>query len=200
MALEYFTAAELNALPNMSEARYSTARKEAAAAWAVEIIEREVGTSFIARTVTDEIHDGGGDAIVLDSPYVLSVTSATEDGVAVTDTLRVRDGVLRRFSGASSFTATRWAAGSGNVAVTYEAGYSETVPADVKEAALQATRWRLMATNSNSDLNARQTSITNEMGGTVSFAVAGPGRPTGYPDVDAVIVGWRDRLDVFGFA
>lgn len=200
MALEYFTLAELNALPNMTEGRYSTARKEAAAAWAVGIIEREVETSFIARTVTDEIHGGGGSSIVLDTPHVLSVTSATENGVAVTDTLKVRNGVVRRYASATSTTPARWAAGVENIAVTYEAGYSATVPPDVKEAALQATRWRLLATNSNSDLNARQTSITNEMGGTVNFAVAGTNRPTGYPDVDAVIVGWRERLDVFGFA
>lgn len=195
MALEYFTAAELNALPNMTEARYSTARKEAAAAWAVGIIEREVETSFVARTVTDEVHDGGGDGIVLNTPWVLSVTSATENGVAVTDTLKVRNGVVRRYGSATSTTPGRWADGVENIEVTYEAGYSTTVPPDVKEAALQATRWRLLATNSNSDLNARQTSITNEMGGTVNFAVAGPDRPTGYPDVDAVIIGWKRRLN-----
>lgn len=197
---DYFTLVELDALPNMTEGRYSTARKEAAAAYVVGIIERVVGTSFVARTVTDEIHDGGTAAIVLDSPYVLSVTSATEDGVTVTDTLRASGGVLRRFSGPTDFSAITWASGSGNVRVTYEAGYAATPPADIKEAALQATRWRLLATNSNSDLNARQTSITNELGGTVNFATAGPDRPTGYPDVDAVILGWRDQLDVFGFA
>jgi hypothetical protein len=96
---EYFTLAELRTLPDMSSE--SDSRIEAAAAWAVGIIEREVGTSFVARTVTGEIHDGGTDAIVLDRPYVLSVTSATENGAAVTDTLRVRDGIVRRFSGAT---------------------------------------------------------------------------------------------------
>lgn len=195
MALEYFTAAELDALPNMGEGRYTTARKEAAAAYVVGIIEREVNTSFIARTVTAEEHDGGSDAIVLDKPHVLSVTSATESGVTVTDILRAKDGVLRRFASATSSTPGRWATGIGNVLVTYQAGYSATVPADIKEAALQATRWRLIATNSNSDMNARQTSVSNDMGGTINFATAGPDRPTGYPDVDAVIVGWRRKLN-----
>lgn len=192
---DYFTLAELNALPNMGEARYTAARKEAAAAYVVGIIEREVNTSFIARTITDELHDGGGYGILLEKPYVLSVTSATENGIAVTDILRARSGVLRRYATATSTTPSRWSDGIENVAVTYEAGYSETVPDDIKEAALQATRWRLIATNSNSDLNARQTSITNEMGGTVQYSVAGPDRPTGYPEVDAVIVGWRKRLN-----
>lgn len=195
---DYFTLAELRALPDMSAE--SDARILAAAAWAVGVIEREVGTSFIARTVTGEIHDGGRREIVLNEPYVLSVTSATEDGVAVTDTLRVHDGVLRRFSGASSYEAGRWAAGVGNVAVTYEKGYSTEPPPDIKEAALQATRWHLLEGRASNVQTPRQTSSTNDQGGTVNYAIAGPDRPTGYPDVDAAIIGWRDQLDVFGFA
>lgn len=196
MALEYFTEAELNALPNMGEGRYTVARKEAAAAYVVGIIEREVGTSFIARTVTDERHNGGDAYLALRKPFAISVTSATEDGVAVTDTLRVLHGVVRRLASATSLTPLTWAPGFGNVLITYQAGYSTVVPADLKEAALLATRWRLIASNSNSDMNARQTSQTNEMGGTTSFAVAGVDRPTGYPEVDAVIVGWRNQLNI----
>lgn len=196
---DYFTLVELRALPDMSGE--TEARILAAAAWAVGIIEREVGASFIARTVTAEIHDGGSGEIVLNEPYVLSVTSATEDGVAVTDTLRANGGgILRRFSGATSYTPTTWTTGYGNVAVTYQAGYSSTPPADIKEAALAATRWHLLEGRASNVNTPRQTSISNEMGGTTSLAVAGTDRPTGYPEVDAVIVGWRNRLDVFGFA
>ncbi len=192
---DYFTLAELNALPNMGEGRYTDARKEAAAAYIVGIIERVVKTSFIARTVTDERHDGGSDAILLTKPHVLSVTSATENGIAVTDTLRVRSGIVRRYASATATTPARWSAGVENIAITYQAGYSSTVPADIKEAALLATRWRLIASNSNSDMNARQTSTSNEMGGTTQFAVAGLDRPTGYPEVDAVIMGWARTLN-----
>jgi hypothetical protein len=192
MALEYFTEAELKALPDMSSE--STARIEAAGAWAVEVIERIVGTSFIARTVTDEVHDGGSNQVILEKPYVLSVTSATQNGVAVTDDLRVRGGILRKFSGATSFAPMVWTAGCGNISVTYESGYSSTPPADIKEAALAATRWHLLEGRASNVHSPRQTSITNEMGGTVNFATAGSDRPTGYPDVDAVIVGWRKRL------
>lgn len=195
---DYFTLAELNALPNMSEAKYTEARKEAAAAYIVGIIERVVGTSFVARTVTDEVHDGGGTSIVLASPFVRSVTSATVDGVAVTDTLVARAGVLRRYATGSNVPLT-WAAGSGNVKVTYTAGYSATAPADIKEAALQATRYRLLATNSNSDMAARQSSVSTG-DGVIQYVIAGQDRPTGYPDVDAVIIGWRDQLRAFGFA
>lgn len=198
MALDYFTETELKALPDMSSE--TSARILAAGEWAQGVIERVVGTSFVARTVTGEVHDGGRSEIVLNKPHVLSVTSATEDGVAVTDTLRVRSGIVRRFSGATSFTPITWSSGTGNVLVTYQAGYSSTPPADIKEAALQATRWHLLEGKASNVTSPRQTSVSNDMGGTVNFAVAGPDRPTGYPEVDAVIVGWRDQLDVFGFA
>jgi hypothetical protein len=191
MALEYFTEAELRAMPDMSSE--STARIEAAASWAVGIIERECETSFVARTVSDELHDGGGYEVVLRSQHVLSVTSATENGVAVTDTLRVRGGILRRFA-AGAYIPSPWLPGYDNVAVTYESGYSATPPPDIKEAALAATRWHLLEQRANNVHSPRQTSITTELGGTVNFATAGTDRPTGYPDVDSVIVGWRKRL------
>jgi len=194
VALEYFTESEFRALPLMSDTtKYTTARVEAAAAYIVAVIERAVGTSFIGRSVT-ETHDGGCHGIVLRSPYVISVTSATENGTAVTDTLRQVDGVLRKFSGATSFTPNLWTTGTKNVSVTYVAGYSATVPGDVKEAALIATRARLLESNSNADYSDRRTSLSTEAG-TISFVIPGEDRPTGYPTVDAVIMGWKRKLN-----
>ena len=196
MALEYFTEAELRALPQMdNETKFTLARCEAAAAYIVAIIEREVGTSFISRTVTAEKYDGDGTInLWLRALRVLSVTSATENGIAVTDTLSFRNGALRRYS-ASSYSPNRWASGIDNITVTYASGYSSTVPADVKEAALKGTRAHLLSTMANSAMDDRRTSMTSDMG-TVSFVVAGTDRPTGYPDVDAVIMAWRDRLNL----
>lgn len=195
---EYFTEAELKGLPDMSSE--TTARIDAAAAWAVGVIERVVGTSFVARTVTGEVHNGGSRGIILRSRYVLSVTSVTEGGVAVMDSLRVDHGILRRFAGAAEFSPQYWASGYGNVLVTYQSGYSAVPPPDIKEAALQATRWHLLEGRASNVNAPRQTSFSNEMGGTTSLAVAGTDRPTGYPDVDAVIIGWRDKLYVPGVA
>lgn len=198
---DYFTLAELRALPDVSSTTtYPDARVEAVAAYIVAVIEREVGTSFVARTVTDEVHDGGGDTIVLTRPHVLSVTSVSVDGVALTTSLRTQGGVLRQFSDAASYSPLSFASGSGNVLVTYSAGYSATPPADIKDAALWGTRARLLDTGSNAVINDRRSSISNEAGGTTSFVLAGDERPTGYPEVDAVILGWRARLDRFGFA
>ena len=200
MALEYFTEAELRALPQMADDTvYTDARVDAAAAFVVSVIEREVGTSFIARTVTDERHDGGGYAVVLKRPHVLSVTSAAESGVAVTDTLRVEAGVVRRYGSATDVTPVAWTAGSQNVTVTYQAGYSAAVPADVKEAALRATRAYLIESNSNAIMDDRRSSLNTDTG-TINYTLAGTDAPFGYPAIDAVIVGWRNRLKPYGFA
>lgn len=184
-------------MPDLTDSgRYTDARCDAAAAHIVGIIEREVGTSFVSRTIAAEPHDGGGTHIVLGQPYVLSVTSATENGVTVTDTLQAFNGVLRRVSGISLGS---WAPGYGNILVTYVAGYSATPPADVKEMALKGTRAHLLATASDASMDDRRTSLNTDMG-VIQYVVAGEGRPTGYPEVDAMILGWKQRLDVFGFA
>lgn len=191
---DYFTLAELRALPDVSNATtYPDSLVEAASAYITAIIEREVGTSFISRSVVDEVHDGGEFVVRLRKRFVRSATSATLDGVAVTEALRVQAGMLRRFS-ESSYSPIRWTSGVGNVLVTYSAGYSATPPADIKEAALQGTRARLLDTSSKAVVNDRRSSVTNEVGGTTSYVLAGEDRPTGYPEVDAVILGWKNRL------
>ena len=189
---DYFTLEELQDTPDV-DFEFDDERAEAVAAAVVSIIEREVGTSFVSRTVTDEVHDGGGYAIILRAPYVLSVTSATEDGITVTDPLVARNGIVRKVP-TGSYSVAGWNQGYGNVSVTYEAGYSEEPPADVKEAALRATRARLLETADDASMNDRRTSISNEMG-VINFTTAGEDRPTGYPTVDEVILGWKRRLN-----
>lgn len=196
MALEYFAEAELRALPQMSdEVTYTDARVDVAAAFVVSRIEGFVRTSFIARSHT-ETFDGGVDAIVLGQPHARALTTVTVNGSAVaTNLFSLRSGVVR-YLDRSSFA-------SGNVdavSITYTAGYSAAVPGDIKEAALAWTRWRLLATNSNAEMDARQTQVTNEFGGTTIYAVAGKDRPSGFPEVDAVLIDWRDRINVYGFA
>lgn len=201
MALEYFTLAEIRALPQMSDAsKYTDARIEAASAYVVAIFERFTKTSFIYRSHT-ETHDGiraneTGLGLVLRQRFPRAITAVTQDGAAfsVDDLaeLTIDRGVLWRAS-VGTYSPMAWNVGRRNISVTYTAGYSTTPPADIVEAALQATRWRLIATNSNSDLTARQTSVSNEIGGTTVYAVAGEERPTGYPEVDAVLQGYRKQ-------
>lgn len=192
---DYFTLGELRALPDMGDAeKYPDARCEAASAYIVGIIEREVGTSFISRTAT-ETHNGGRSCIVLDHADATGVTSVTVDGVtADTSLLVVQDGVLQPQSGGAPWGA----AGPGEVTVVYPYGYSTVAPGDVKEAALQGTRAHLLSTGNQSVIESRRTTLNTEAG-TINFTVAGKNQPTGYPEVDAVILAWRDRLDTDGF-
>lgn len=195
MALEYFVEADLRALAQMDNTTlYPLARVDAVAAFVVGRIEGFCRTAFVTRSAT-ETHDAGCE-IVLRQPFALALTTVMVDGVSVNVAdLSLASGVVRYKAG-----GTFAAANLGGVAVAYTHGYSVTPPLDVKEVALAWTRYRLLATNSNVEHDARRTQVTNDMGGTTTYAVASKDRPSGYPEVDAVLVDWRDRLNVFGFA
>lgn len=197
---DYFTTAELRALPDMSSTvTYPDTNVDSAAAYVAAVIERFVGTSFVARSYT-ETYDGGSTSIVLRQPYVVSVTSVTENGTTVTGyTLSARDGILERQPTGTYGTPTLWLAGRRNIVVTYTAGYSTSPPADIKEAALLATRWHLLTLNAKSTISDRAQSITNEYGN-ISLAFASSEAPFGLPEVDAVLKGYRDDLLAYGFA
>lgn len=195
---DYFTLAELRALPRMADAAtYTDERCLAAAAYIVGIIEREVGTSFVARPGTATFSGGRG-PLVLPS-HVLQLTSVTLSGQALdVGDVDIDGGILTRWSGDAELD---WPVGRRNVTATWLAGYSAEPPPDVKEAALRGTRAHLLATNSagGADMTDRRTSVTTEQG-TVNFVVAGRDNPTGYPEVDATIVSWRNRLSGDGWA
>lgn len=182
---DYFTLAEFRALPNGTE--WSDAEVTDAAAYVTGVIERECQTSFVPRTVTGETHEGCR-TIYLDRPYVRSLTSVTENGVTVdVNTLSVSAaGMLRR---AGAFWRP-WLYGT--VVVTYEAGWSATPPDDVKSAALTGTRCRLL-TREVTQVDLPTGSVTTRAG-TILYTPPDRDHPTGFPDVDSVIVAWRDKL------
>lgn len=188
---DYFTLAEFRELPDMGEARFTDARIEAVAASVVSTIERCVATSFVARTQTAILDGSGTTVLVLPHIRVLDVTSVDYDGTAqsVSDFRVTPNGLLR-------CPSTSWfPSGTQNITVGYTSGYSATPPADIKEAAMQATRARVLETNSASILNARRSSVTDATGGTTTFILPTTDeRPFGYPVVDDVVAGWRREL------
>ena len=194
-APDYFTRDELRVLPDMGEPDVTDARIDAAAAYVEGVIERVVGTSFVARAKSAAL-DGGRYAVVLPHAHVLAVTSLSIGGVAQTvgDFAVDSGGLVVYVSGAA------FAAGTRNVVVGYSAGYSATPPDDIKEAALWATRGRILETTPGAVMNDRRLSVTDATGGTTTFAVPTEDRPFGFPSVDAVVWGWRQRLSGFGFA
>ena len=170
---DYFTLAEFRDLPQVGDSdKFPDSRVEAVAASLTSIIERKVGTSFVSRTYTKVLPEVNGE-VVFSTPYVLETTSVVDDG--------------------DVFSGTH------NVTVTYRAGYSEEAPADIKEALMWAVRDRLLATSSTAGIDARRTSLITEQG-TVNYVVAGADNPTGYPDLDAAILGWHKHLFGLGFA
>lgn len=207
--MPYFTEAELRDLPQMSDtAKYTTARVTTATGWVESLIELTVGTSFIPRTFT-EVYDGdlansAGGRLVLKQPFANTVTAVNSNGVLFTAgqiaELTLRSGVVvRRPTG--SYYPMPWDPGVNNITVTYSASYSTTPPEDLKQAALTAARDWLIRRYQLQGASDRTMSMATDMGSTV-YATASEkyDRPTGIPDVDATIIGWRDRLSVFGFA
>lgn len=201
--MAYFTLAELRALPDMSDTiKYTDARVTAVQGDVESVIDRSVRSSFDEKSFTDTL-DGGREALRLSRRFVRSITSVTEDGVALTagqllDVI-VRGSVLRRRSSGSYSTLLTWEPGVQNIVVVYTAGYSATPPADIKEAALKATRYRLLTTDGRSGASDRALSIQNEFGN-VQLSTAGPEHPFGLPEVDEVVMGWSKRLAVPGIA
>ncbi|MGH9460372.1 MAG: hypothetical protein ACRD1X_04090 [Vicinamibacteria bacterium] len=207
MALDYFTLTELRALPDVSNTtKYSDAQLTAAGEWVQGIIERECQTSFVARSTTETLNgddqevDGG---LKLSTPWILNVTAVTSNGVAFTAPqlaeVKVKSGVAFRRA-AGDFTGfISWDLGARNIVITYDGGYSAAPPSDLKSAALQAARYRAIKAVSGAGISDRAITITNEMGN-IQLSTPGKNHPTGLPEVDEVIIGWRDKLALFGFS
>ena len=102
---------------------------------ATNAVELDLGRAIVKQTVT-ETRDGGNPVIRLKKTPVISVTSVTENGAALTS----GDYILRRSSMLQRGTTTsrwRWASGWENVTVTYVAGYANP-PYIVRQVALAA--------------------------------------------------------------
>ncbi len=189
---DYFTLAEFRLLPDMAdEDTYTDDKVNAAAAYFTSIVENELGDTLLRASYT-ESHDGLYlRSVLLDRDNVVSLTSVTVDGATVNTALLTvnQSGQVRYLDGCTRFSGARVA----NVVVTYTAGLYATCPDDVKDAVMWATRDRLLAQNDQNDSDPRRTSVTTEMG-TVSYLLPGEKRPTGFPELDAVIASRQRSL------
>lgn len=206
--MDYFTIDEIRDLPQMDNStKYTDGRITKAGDWIEGIIERKCGTSFVPRQFT-EIVDGdtqsprGG--LLLSKPYVLSVTAITSNGVAfdapALALVTFRDGLLYKMSPGNHAIGDFWDPGIRNISVTGNSGFAAEPPADLKEAALSAARDWLLRRYGQQGVSDRAMSLQTEMGNTVFATANDLFRPTGIPDVDAVIMGYANELNVFGFA
>jgi hypothetical protein len=196
---DYFTLAEFRALPDCSGSAFSDAEINAAAAYFVAIVEREIGEPFIPRSFTETLDGTGDTCLILSHAYIRSITSLTVDGVTVSPTLLTTVAGVLRYSTSGGSLGTIWTPGVGNVVVTYSAGRFTTCPADIKNAVMWATRDRLLSQSDQNGVDIRRTSVTTDYG-TTSYVLPGEKRPTGYPELDALIASYVRNTASFGFA
>lgn len=186
---DYFLTADVLALPGCSS--FTEAQVLAAAAYFTSIVENELGVSLIQRSFAETLDGACSLALPLIQTRV-TLVSVTVNGVTVSLSLLTVDaaGRLRYKNG-----CTRWSGATvANVVVTYTAGLYATCPADVKDAVMWATRDRLLSQSDAAGIDSRKTSMSNEMGGTTTYLLPGDKRPTGYPDLDAVIASRQRAL------
>lgn len=179
---DYFTVTEFRALPDMSDATtYTEAKILNAAAYFTEIVEKELW-AMIPRSFTETL-DGDWSTSLFLEREATSLTSVTVDGTAVsTSLLTCTSGVVRYKSPGQTFSG----AANGNVVVVYVAGEA-AVPDDIKDAVMWATRDRLLAQSDQSGIDVRKTSVNTDFG-TTNYILAGERRPTGYPELDAILL------------
>lgn len=202
----YFLISELRAQADLSSTTtYPDTALEEARDWVEGVIERETGTSFIARSVTETLNGSDQDddgRLVLSRGWVLAVTAVTVNGVALTsqelaDVVVDTGGLMWRRSGYTGFVG--WESGRRNIVVTYDAGYTAVCPPSLRSKAVQAARWYLLSSYGKSGIPDRALSISNEFGN-INLATPSADRPTGLPEFDAELAGWVRKTRVFGFA
>ena len=110
-----------------------------------DLAETYVGQVLGRRTFTDELYDGGTEFIRIRNPKAISITSVTENGLAVSASNYVLDYTGQRLYriGSGTLYATNsygyWTQGMNNVSITYVAGYVNP-PMSAKQGVLEIIR------------------------------------------------------------
>ena len=160
------------------------------------IIDDSTGTSFEYDTGTVTLDGTGSASIWTGVADLRTVTSATINGDAVADVSgwKVHPGKGKIIRDTGVFT---WDNQGQNIAITYTAGATSTVPGDILYAANHLTRWFTMRPHSQTDENVLTTQ--NEWG-TTRYAQPDGRRfgPTSLPEVNAILKRRRARHPAIG--
>lgn len=143
--------------------------------WITDVIEKNTGVAWVPTYDVEEFFARTSYVHALDRRPVRTVRSVTIDDVAQT----VADIDVDRGSGVLSGVTFHDVCSVG-----YEHGF-DAPPADLRDAALEGARDRVLRTSSG--LSDRTRAITNDLGVTQQFSYPGPGHPTGIDSVDAAI-------------
>lgn len=180
----YAELADIRALDALtSQASYPTAKLEAARARAEARFEEATGVAWVPRHTRESLAGTNTTRLLLASRPPRSLIAASIDGTTVADltTLTLRSwGVVERSSGLTFPVPTTTPT---NVVVEYTYGYDQP-PNDLRLAFLTYCRYLLLDTRSRIPDRA---SVMSTDFGTFTLTTAGFKRPTGLPDVDAVL-------------
>ena len=174
--------ADVRSLSGLSSTTtFPTATLQEKRRWWEALSEDFCGVAFVPRFERCE-HDGDGtSSLMLCKMYPRKLLSVTVDDTVVTDLTDWHlydSGKLIRDDGGT------FPVGICNVVIAYEYGY-DSPPADLREAALVAIRYKLLGDKSG--IPERATSMTTDVGG-YTLSIAGVKRRTGIPDVDAALM------------
>lgn len=183
----HVAASELRAMSGLSSTtNFPYARLVAVRRWWEDLCENYCGVAFVPRYGYDVLDGSGSDTIMLSHLHPTSLRWVKIDGALVADTsewVLYDSGKLVRDDG-GTFRADR-----GNVVVKYEHGH-HAPPSDLKEAALTAIRYKLIGDRSG--IPERATTMVTDVG-SYTLSLAGMNRPTGMPEVDAVLAAYREH-------
>src|SRR5690606_12006139 len=183
----YFTLEEARSIGGISSST-TDAEIESARFSVEDQIEANCDTSFVSRLVVEELSPNPGEPFVrLTEAYVLRVVSVEDHGVAITDGVVVDGRYLSR-------QPRRWSPGPRAARVVSQAGWSETPPEDLRRAAINAARYRLLE-EARVGTPSNVITIGTDVG-TVRMAVASLKAPFGVPEVDAVVLRWAQKVGV----
>lgn len=184
----YFTVAEARNVAGILSS-YTDAEVEAARMAVEDQIEANCDTSFVARYGSQGVNGSYGPFIRLNEAYIQKLISVIEDDIDVTSECTL-DG---RFVWRSSTATQPWSAGHRNIMVRYEGGYDTSPPEDLRRKAMEATKATLNR-ESGQGMPTNVLTMGTEVG-TLRLAVAGLRQPFGFPEVDAVVALWAQRVD-----
>ena len=191
----YFTEAEARAFRSgklASETKYPDADIEAAREEIEEFIEKIIGYACVPRTKTVTLNGDGTAELFLPDTRVTAVSAITDTDSSGTvdtyDSTDLADIVLTEYGSVRRRSLGYFTFGYGNVSITYTHGLPEC-PGPIKRAALILLYNRLVG----SDVSDRAQSFTNESGTLAYSTPNGMARPTGLPEVDAILYKYSDH-------
>lgn len=172
------------------EMAHSNERLETARCDAEDLVRQYLHTDMVGVFRSDLVHGSGTKYMYLPD-YARSVRQVTIDGTAI-DLAGVdveAHGVLVRPD-----LWTKSSTGQANIRRRWIAGYDDQPDERLRAALITYGRWRLLEAK-DEGMPAGATRIDTQVGA-LQIAIATPDRPTGIPQVDAVIMDWRRRLGV----